>query len=108
MVDGFLQQPAFSGQNRLLRNHLEAASLLGSRGARFGVPTADADDKFSLPPKPLTRIHIDSLRSRGISTLFRLLSSYMLLYELFSVHSEAFVSYSGLLKGCLGPYFHSQ
>jgi hypothetical protein len=86
IVDGFLKQPAFSGQHGLLRNYLEAASLLVSKGARFGVPTANADDKFSLPRKPLTRIHIDGLRGRGISTLFPFLGSYMLLYELFFVH----------------------
>jgi len=75
MVDLFLQQRAFSPLNELLHYYLEAASLLVSRGARFGVSPAAADDKFLEGRKPLTRTHIDGLKSRGTGTSFRFPSS---------------------------------
>ena len=67
MVDEFFQSPAFSRQIEPLRSYLEAASLLVSRGARYGVPTAGAEEDNFFERKPLTRNHIDGLKSRGIS-----------------------------------------
>ena len=66
MVDIFLQEPASSRPNGRLVNYLEAASILISRGARYGVPTAVADDKFLVERKPITQAHINGLKSRGI------------------------------------------
>ena len=84
MADEVIQQAASS--DKKLHYYLEAASLLVSRGARYGVPTADANGDFFVDAfgdanllverKPLTRTHIDGLRSRGICTLFRLLELF--------------------------------
>ena len=66
MVDTFLQDTTSFRQNGPLRDYVEAASLLISRGARFGVPITDAVDEIFEWRKPLTRYHIDGLKRRGI------------------------------------------
>ncbi len=80
IVDKFLQEPASSRQNGRLVNYLEAASILISKGARYGVPTAAADDLLyvgfsdfvgSSDPvarQSVTQAHINGLKSRGIGT----------------------------------------
>ena len=65
MVDKFLQEPASSRPNGRLVNYLGAASILISKGARYGVPTTAAGDPF-LWSKPVTQTHINGLKSRGI------------------------------------------
>jgi len=97
MVDAILQQPAFPA-TRASRNHPAGSPLFqGARGLESALQMRD--DKFS--PENLTYSH-RWFMSRGIGTLFQVLSSYIPLYELF-LQNQQIVSHSGFTEGCLAP-----
>ena len=66
MVDEFLQMPPGSQPMKELRRRIQVASLLISRGGRFGVSSAGESDKFLNERRLVTQLQVDMLKSRGL------------------------------------------
>ena len=66
IINNFLQDPPGSRPTEDLRRGIRVASLLISRGGRFGVSSADVDHKFSKERQPVTQAQVEGLKSRGI------------------------------------------